>query len=586
MLGFASVEAATGVEMQSLYAEAKGRERFLSELQRRGRLEAYRTTLRRRDGGLIHVITSAVGHFDAEGRLEEIRGYLLDDTASAQAADALRERQQLFRAVFYDAAEVMLFLDDDRAILEANPAAAALFARPVDQLSGEALDNLIGEPGGSWTSMWLQFLERGTAKHEHKVTVAAGERLLECSYRARVHAGRHLCVARDVTDQRLLAERLERAARIESVGRLAGGIAHDFNNLLTAILGYTELLLGHRAPEDPERDDLLEIHNAGRRAAALTQQLLAFGRKQVLRPRELDLNGTMDGIQPILRRALREDISLSIELASAPALVMIDANQIDQVILNLVLNARDALPAGGAVEIQVARVTLAAADLPADYSGLPGSHVRLRVTDDGIGIAPEAKGHLFEPFFATTPGIGAGLGLASVYGIVQQSGGFITVDNPATGGSVFSLHFPEVTPQPPRLSMTSGGRETILLVENEDPVRLVIGTLLRRSGYHVIEAATSSAAHEIFTRDSAAIDLLLTDVVMPGMNGPALAQRCVADKRGLRVLFISGYSPAAAFAGPFVGFLGKPFQAGALIQAVRDLLDRRPTSPPGLNVPP
>jgi two-component system cell cycle sensor histidine kinase/response regulator CckA len=382
---------------------------------------------------------------------------------------------------------------------------------------------------------------------------------------------------RDVTDQRFLMERLAHAARIESVGRLAGGIAHDFNNLLTAILGYTELLLGRHESGDPERDDLEEIYNAGRRAAALTQQLLAFGRKQVLRPQELDLNEIVDRIVPILRRALRDDIVLSIESPESPAVVLIDSNQIDQVILNLVLNARDALPAGGVVEIQAARVTLKAGDLPADYAGQPGPHVRLRIADNGIGIPPETRLHLFEPFFTTkSQGSGTGLGLASVYGIVQQSGGFITVDSPPRGGSVFSIHFPEVVREQSRsVAAPEGGRETILLVENEASVRLVIGTLLRRNGYHVIEASTATAAHEIFGHDAAAIDLLLTDVVMPGMNGPALAQRCVADKPSLRVLFMSGYAPAAAaLGGEHIGFIGKPFPVVALMQAVRDLLDK------------
>jgi two-component system cell cycle sensor histidine kinase/response regulator CckA len=488
-------------------------------------------------------------------------------------------RDHLFRAVFSDATDAMLLLDDRRFVVEANPAAGRLFGRAAEGLIAESLDNLIPEPGESWTLTWRELLAFGEAKREHEVPSSAGQRVVECSYRARVHAGRHLCIARDITERRVLHERLAHAARIESVGRLAGGIAHDFNNLLTTILGYTELLLVRRGPDDPERDDLEEIQTAGKRAAVLTHQLLAFGRKQMLQPRELDLNHTIGGIQSVLRAALREDITLTIELASAPALVMFDPSQIEQVILNLVLNSRDALPMGGAIQIDVSHVILSNVDLPHDRSESAGPLVRLRVIDNGTGIPPDVRAHLFEPFFTTKEqGKGAGLGLAAVYGIVHQSGGFLVLDSPPAGGTMFSLYFPAVAPA--RIVPATeplAGREKILLVEDEDAVRVIIRALLQRNGYHVFEAATPSVALEIFERHAEGIDLLLTDVVMPEMNGPALAQRCVLKKPGLRVLFISGYaadSLPAAMLGPHVRFLAKPFQASALTREVRDLLDR------------
>ena len=579
MLGFASVEEAIGSDMASLYDDATDRAEFLIELRRLRRLERYHTALRRRDGRLIHVIASVVGHFDADGDLREIHGYLLDDTASVEAETALRERDQLFRAVFSDATDAILLLDDLRLVVEANPAAGRLFGRPAQTLVGESLDDLIPEPGASWTSAWSELLTVGEAKREHQVPSPGGLQLVECSYRARVHAGRHLCIGRNITERRVLHERLAHAARIESVGRLAGGIAHDFNNLLTTILGYTELLLMRRDPHDPERDDLEEIQAAGKRAAVLTHQLLAFGRKQMLQPRELDLNHTISGIQPVLRDALREDITLTVALSATPALVMFDANQIEQVILNLVLNSRDALPMGGTIEIDVSHITLSSADIPADRAESAGSHVRLRVIDNGTGIPANVRAHLFEPFFTTKEqGKGTGLGLAAVYGIVHQSGGFIVLDSPPSGGTMFSLYFPAVAPAriaPPAAALA--GSEKILLVEDEDAVRIIISALLCRNGYHVFEAATPGAALEIFEHHAGDIDLLLTDVVMPEMNGPALAQRCVLKKPSLRVLFISGYAAdtlPAAMLGPSVRFLAKPFQATALTREVRDLLDQ------------
>jgi CheY-like chemotaxis protein len=372
--------------------------------------------------------------------------------------------------------------------------------------------------------------------------------------------------------------------KIESVGRLAGGIAHDFNNLLTAILGYTELLISHRAAADPDRADLEEIQKAGQRAASLTQQLLAFSRKQVLMPKDVDLNQTVAELKSMLTRLIREDITLSCELADQPATVRIDPAQIEQAILNLVLNARDALPAGGHIRLEVACVRRSQVDVPSDLQSMAGDYVRLRVVDDGVGIAPEARAHLFEPFFTTKDiGKGTGLGLASVYGIVRQSNGFIAVESQPGRGTAFTMHFPSVsrTDEVPRPAVDApgptSGRETILLVEDEDAVRVIVSAVLRRQGYRVLEASSPSGACVIFERHAAEIDLLLTDVVMPEMNGPTLAQRLVSLRPELRILFISGYADMTtppASGNPNVSFLSKPFQASVLSERVRQMLAR------------
>jgi two-component system, cell cycle sensor histidine kinase and response regulator CckA len=393
-------------------------------------------------------------------------------------------------------------------------------------------------------------------------------------------------------ERRVPEERLTHLEKMESIGRLAGGIAHDFNNLLTAILGYTELLLTNRPSDDPDRPPLEEIQKAGLRAASLTQQLLAFSRRQVLLPQEVDLNQTVLGLRSMLTRLIREDITLVCEVAHERALVKIDPAQIEQAILNLVLNARDALPSGGWIRLDVARLQASDVAPPAD-AAQQDTYVRVRVSDNGVGISPEARVHLFEPFFTTKgQGKGTGLGLASVHGMVHQSHGWVDVTSEPGQGATFALHFPAI---PLHQSLAGGpaagggpvavpesgrGRETVLVVEDEDSVRRIMSTVLRRNGYTVLEAATPVIALEVFDRNAEDIDLLLTDVVMPVMSGPALAQRLVAIRPALRVLFVSGYAsvPPHEIHSPNVGFLSKPFQSAVLAARVREMLSR-PSGP-------
>ena len=596
MLGFASVTDAVGTSMSAVYDDARDRDRFVASVREHGRLEHHRSRLRRRDDRVIDVIETAIGEFDTAGALTEMRGFLIDVTASVIAERALADRERQFRSVFSDAADAMLILDDRRVVLEANPAACALFGVSIDEVERQSLDAFVVDGGEQLVTVWRELLALGEARREHRVrSHGADTRVVECSYRAWVDShpvtperspregGRHLCIARDITDRRMLEERLMQAEKIESVGRLAGGIAHDFNNLLTAILGYAELLLCTRAETDPERRDLEEIQRAGRRAASLTQQLLAFSRKQVLLPKDVDLNATVVGLQGLLMRLIREDIALVCELAPGPAIVRIDPTQLEQAILNLVLNARDALPSGGEIRLEVAPVRGAELEMPPEQTAASDDYIRLRVMDNGVGISPGVRAHLFEPFFTTKEvGKGTGLGLASVYGIVRQSNGFLTVDSAPGAGSVFAMHFPAVREaqaaapsMPATTAAETRGQETILLVEDEDAVREIVGAVLRRDGYDVLEASRPGAALELFAQRGGDIDLLLTDVVMPEMNGPALAQRLIGLRPELRVLFISGYADMAAQPYPGnenVGFLSKPFQASALTVRVRQLL--------------
>ncbi|MCU1381786.1 MAG: hypothetical protein JWL71_483 [Acidobacteria bacterium] len=585
LLGFASVADAIGTSMATLYEHAGDRDRFVASVREQGRLEHHRGRLRRRDSGVVSVIETVVGEFDAAGVLTELRGFVIDISASVEADLALIERERQFRAVFFEAADAMLILDDRRVIVEANPAACALFGVEADGIIGASLDALLVGGEEHLQAAWRELLALGEARREHRVRSRAfggdGSRLVECSYRARVDEQRHLCIAHDITDRRLLEERLMQAEKIDSIGRLAGGIAHDFNNLLTAILGYTEMLLGNRGDDDPERRDLEEIQKAGQRAASLTQQLLAFSRKQVLMPKQVDLNETVTGLQSMLARLIRADITITCSLAPAAAIVRIDPTQIEQAILNLVLNARDALPAGGHIGLEVSLVHRSQMTGPADLGWHTGDLVRLRVVDDGVGMAADVQAHLFEPFYTTKAvGKGTGLGLASVYGIVRQSNGFIAIDSAPGAGTIVTMHFPaapcvdEVTRPPAAETIAVPGHETVLLVEDEDAVRAIVGAVLRRHGYHVVEASGARIACDIFAqRDD--IDLLLTDIVMPDMNGPALAQRLIGMRPNLRVLFISGYADMLtppAVDSPHVGFLSKPFQASVLIARVAKML--------------
>ena len=390
-------------------------------------------------------------------------------------------------------------------------------------------------------------------------------------------------IAEDVTDRRGLEDQLRQAQKMDAIGQLAGGIAHNFNNLMMAVLGYTELLLVRGGPNCPDREELEEIQKAGERATALTRQLLAFSRKQLPVPRNVDLNHTVAELRRMLARLIREDIRITCDLGAAPAVVRIDPHEIEQVVINLVLNSRDALPAGGEIHLEVACMTL---DADQGHTALPpGDYVRLRVRDDGIGMSKEIRAHLFEPFFTTKePGKGTGLGLASAYGIVRQAGGVIAVSSEEGAGTTVTIHFPAlassqaraVAPDTPRRAAGARGHELILLVEDEDAVRGVMSTALREHGYRVLEAARPSVASKMFEEHAAEIDLLLTDVIMPEMDGPAMAQCFVSVRPELQVLFISGYAQASAvdFDNPKVSFLSKPIQPSALANKVREILDR------------
>jgi two-component system cell cycle sensor histidine kinase/response regulator CckA len=389
----------------------------------------------------------------------------------------------------------------------------------------------------------------------------------------------------DITDRLRLEEQLRQSQKMQAIGQLAGGVAHDFNNLLTIINGYTDMLLERLEPGDWIRDELIPIREAGERAALLTRQLLLFSRKAVLEPRVIDCNDLIQRTSRMLRRLISEDVTLSTVLAPSLRLVKADPSQLEQVIMNLSLNARDAMPHGGRLTIETTNASFDAeyCRLHPEYAA--GSFVQLVVSDTGLGLTPHVKAHLFEPFFTTKgPGRGTGLGLATVYGIVQESGGFISVESEPGQGTTFNLFLPALEAGAAVATATSTGpgrlqgRETVLLVEDDPGVRAVTTAVLKKYGYTVLQATDGATALRVSRSHPGAIEMLVSDVVMPQMSGRRLADLLLPERPQCRVLFMSGYNEEMLEGrgprGGVEGFIQKPFSPTALVAKVREVLDR------------
>src|SRR6202521_3109918 len=390
--------------------------------------------------------------------------------------------------------------------------------------------------------------------------------------------------AEDVTERRVLERQLRMAQKMEAVGRLSGGIAHDFNNLLGVIIGYIQVMKRSLIPGNPSYEYAEEIEKASQRAVALTRQLLAFSRQQVLEPVILNLNTLVTDLEKMLPRLIGEDIQLNLLLDPAISQVKADPGQIEQVVMNLAVNARDAMPDGGKLTIQTANVELAAAFAREHAGAFPGQYVMLAVTDTGTGMDPETQAQIFEPFFTTKDrDKGTGLGLATVYGVVKQSSGYIAVDSEVGKGASFKIYLPRIE-QPVAIHaeinqapLTVRGHETILLVEDAEPLRKLAHMFLKDNGYQVLTAADGSEAQQVAAQNAGPIHLLLTDVVMPGINGRVLAKQLAPRHPAMKVLYMSGYTDSfIAGHGVLeegVHLLHKPFTEDALMRKVRELLD-------------
>ena len=388
----------------------------------------------------------------------------------------------------------------------------------------------------------------------------------------------------DVSERKQLEEQLLHAQKLEALGQLAGGVAHDFNNLLAAMMGYTQLIQRTMASDDPRQGDLLEIRRAGDRAAALSRQLLAFARRQVIDPRLVDVNEALRATEPMLRRLVGPDVDVVLQLAPAVARVRVDPGQLEQVILNLAVNANDAMPQGGTLEIATGAAILDDAYTRLHPDATPGAHVLLAVRDTGIGMTADVRARIFEPFFTTKePGKGTGLGLATCYGIVKQAGGSIWVQSEPGRGATFRVYLParpEAATSVPALAAEPplpGGSETVMVVEDEPTVRSVTVRMLKSAGYRVLAAGDGPEALDTARRHEGEIHALVTDVMMPRMNGTQLAQLLRAERPALRTLFVSGFTEDAGVRpeqlGKGMAYLAKPFTAEALTERLRQVLD-------------
>jgi PAS domain S-box-containing protein len=544
--------------------------------------------------GVIAVQNYADGvHLGEEEQriLELVSDYVAAAIERQRAQDTLKEREERFRALIEHSVDAIALISESARVLYLSPATTRILGYPVEELVGRRLLDLLHPDDHPRVEASLREVIRtpaaqvfcqARARHQdgswRYLEGILTNQLADPSVRAIVDN------FRDVSERRRLEEQFQQGERLQAVGRLAGGIAHDFNNLLTAVLGCTELLIDGLDPSAEVPGELTLIRDAARQGADLTRQLLAYSRKQVLQPVAFNLNGVVRQLDPLLRRLIGEHIELQTDLAADLGPVQADPGQFEQVILNLAVNACDAMPNGGRLVIETHTTELVEAKVQ-DHVIVPsGSYVVLTVRDNGIGMDAETMAHVFEPFFTTKQlGKGTGLGLATVYGIVKQSGGFIVVDSVPGQGSAFRIYLPETDRQPdPASPVTTGpaqeqGTETILLVEDGDTVRIVCKRVLESRGYTVISASTGEEALTLSAGHAGAIQLLLSDVVLPGMNGPELAKRLLQERPDLKVLHMSGYTyEAFANQTPLEAhptLLQKPFTLDELAKAVRGVLD-------------
>ena len=545
---------------------------------------------RTKTGEVVWVESTANPVFSHDARV----GFLAiqrDITARKATEAALRESERRYRTLADAAHDAIFIIDRDARITYANAAAAEQSGVPAHALAGRHLSDAF--PPDAAAAMWRDVLtafETGErCFSEVAIETPSGNRWLETWLVPMASPGARpdavMGVARDVTGRKLLERQVLQAQKMDAIGQLAGGIAHDFNNVLTAILGYSELLLEHAGDDRAIAAEVEEVKKAAERAARLTRQLLAFARRQALATQVLDLNDTLTELHKMLGRVIGEDVRLAIVTTPHLDRVKIDPGQIEQVIMNLAVNARDAMPRGGTLTIETANLVVDHAGAAGHPDVAPGAYVTLSVRDTGSGMSRDVLAHVFEPFFTTKPpGKGTGLGLATVYGIVAQSGGHVAIDSAPGRGTTVTICLPrvdgDVAAAVPRAGSASArGSETILLVEDEGAVRQLMERTLANLGYAVLKAATVHDAIALAGDRDRRIDLLLSDVVMPDLSGPDVAQRVVRLHPEIKVLYVSGFANRIPLdVGTLnrrASFLPKPFTPQALAAKVRECLDAR-----------
>jgi two-component system, cell cycle sensor histidine kinase and response regulator CckA len=594
VLGYSLAELQNSSSFEQIHPEDRNRVREAAAEARRtgvGRPLEYR--MRHKDGSWRVLESTASVIRSPSGEPERLVIVNRDITARKEAAESLRLSESDFRSMIEDAPYGIYRAGTDGKLLRANPALQKILGyEKLDELLKASLPKDIFRNPSDFNGL-KELLENASEFKDVEVELKRRDGApitVRCTGRKvkEQHQGVPCfdVFAEDVTERRILERQLRMAGKMEAIGRLSGGIAHDFNNLLGVIIGYSQVLKRRLGSASDLLEGAEEIEKAGQRAASLTRQLLAFSRQQILTPSVLKLNDLVLDMEKMLPRLLGEDIAVSTSLSPDLGIVKADQSQIEQVIMNLAVNARDAMPEGGTLRIETANVELDQAYAWQHPGAKPGHYVMLAVIDSGTGIDPDTLTHIFEPFFTTKEvGKGTGLGLATVYGVVKQSGGYIWVDSEPGRGASFQIFLPrieesaaEATPTTPAFE-TAGGSETILLVEDSEPLRKLTQSFLESHGFRVLVAQDGEEAMQLEARHAGKVDLLLTDVVMPGMNGRVLAERLLPKQPGMRVLYISGYTDSfVARHGVMeqgMVLLHKPFTEEALIGKVREVLDTK-----------
>jgi two-component system cell cycle sensor histidine kinase/response regulator CckA len=596
-----SVESVFGHKQNRIYPEIKwwrdhlhpeDRERVLGGVQAvldsGGSSWSDHYRYRRADGTYANVMDRGYIARDNTGTPTRMIGAMTDVTERSRSEAAIRFQAQLLNAV----QQAVVATDPDGLVIFWNTFAEKLYGWTPEEAVGKSIEELTPSPflrdhageifergaaGESWTG---EFLVQGKSGKAFPALLTTSP--------VRDEHGTVLGFVRvsiDLTERRNLEEQFRQSQKMDAVGRLAGGIAHDFNNLLTVIRLNTEIIMEGFDPTDPRSEDVKQIRSAAERASSLTRQLLAFSRKQILQPRVLDMNSVVGSVEPMLRRLIGEDIAIA-STCTARGYVVADPGQVEQILVNLVVNARDAMPQGGTITVETQNVDLDETYTSEHAPVIPGRYIMLAVGDNGVGMSRDTREHAFDPFFTTKDaGKGTGLGLATVYGIVKQSGGYVWIYSEPGLGTTLKLYFPEVSSA---AAFKTGeykilpkeharGSETILLVEDEDAVRGLTSRILEKQGYRVIAAQHGREAMDIATKEEGHIDLVLTDIVMPGMNGRGLVERLAGIRPRIKSLYMSGYTDddivRRGFIEPSKSFLQKPFTSEALLQTVRKVLD-------------
>jgi len=594
VLGYSAEELRDSSAFSQIHPEDLARVQGAAEETRstgRGNMLEYRM---RHKNGSWRVIESTASLIPSpKGSSEKLVIINRDVTDRRDAVEALRRSEASFRSVVEHAPFGICRVDREGKLLEANPALHRMlgYQEPGVLLQTSLPKDLLLDPRdflrlseAVQTSEYFHDIELTWRRLDgsHLTARCSGRRITESNQLE----GYMELFTQDVTERMILERQLRMAGKMEAIGRLSGGIAHDFNNLLGVIIGYSKLM---RQRVDPTQTALVEfaeeVEKAGQRAAALTRQLLAFSRQQILTPTVLDLNALVADMQKMLPRLLGEDVTVEIELGPDLGSVKADRSQLEQVVMNLAVNARDAMPTGGKIRVETANVELDELYARHHAGAKIGRHILLSVSDTGTGMSPETVTHIFEPFFTTKEmGKGTGLGLATVYGIVKQSGGYIWVESELGKGSTFKIFLPRLSEIPATAPISqptsaASGHETILLVEDAEPLRKLAFRFLENHGYRVFQAESGEEALTVAGGLLEPIHLVLTDVVMPGMNGRALTERLLPGHPEMKVLYMSGYADSF-IAGHGVlergtALIHKPFSEEALLAKVREVLDAR-----------